>query len=116
MTATDPFFDESDLDNPSYYCRHGTFIGNPYGADYMCGWCEMGEEPPTEAEQLEAARREVAAADHQFERLAEALREYLTPHRAWSVFLGIAEMETDPHEASSQARSAQRAYHRLENA
>jgi hypothetical protein len=25
-----------------YYCEHGTFIGNPYGADYMCGFCESG--------------------------------------------------------------------------
>lgn len=25
-------------------CRHGTFIGDPYGADYMCGLCESGED------------------------------------------------------------------------
>jgi hypothetical protein len=24
------------------YCRHGNYIGNPYGADYMCGQCESG--------------------------------------------------------------------------
>ena len=42
MSATDPMFDESDLDVPDYYCVHGTFLGNPYGADYMCGWCEDG--------------------------------------------------------------------------
>ena len=51
MKADDPFFDESDLDRPDYYCRHGNFTGNPYGADYMCGWCESGEEPPTQAEE-----------------------------------------------------------------
>lgn len=22
------------------YCRHGTFIGDPYGPDYLCHWCE----------------------------------------------------------------------------
>lgn len=42
MTITDPMFDEEDLSNPSYRCEHGTFIGNPYGADYMCFHCEMG--------------------------------------------------------------------------
>jgi hypothetical protein len=26
------------------YCIHGTFIGDPYGADYMCGLCESGED------------------------------------------------------------------------
>lgn len=34
-----------DYDNPRNYCRHGTFIGDPYGADLMCYWCETGEEP-----------------------------------------------------------------------
>jgi len=24
------------------YCQHGTYIGDPYGADYMCGACESG--------------------------------------------------------------------------
>jgi hypothetical protein len=24
------------------YCRHGIFVGDPYGPDYMCGWCEDG--------------------------------------------------------------------------
>lgn len=24
------------------YCVHGTYIGDPYGADYMCGACEDG--------------------------------------------------------------------------
>lgn len=31
---------------PAHYCKHGTFIGDPYGPDLMCGWCESGEEPP----------------------------------------------------------------------
>lgn len=26
------------------YCIHGTFIGDPYGPDYMCGLCEDGED------------------------------------------------------------------------
>jgi hypothetical protein len=42
MSATDPLFDTSDLDDSRYYCAHGTFIGNPYGADYLCHYCEMG--------------------------------------------------------------------------
>ncbi len=42
MSATDPMFDEEDLLHEQNYCKHGTFIGNPYGADYMCGWCEDG--------------------------------------------------------------------------
>lgn len=24
------------------HCRHGTFVGNWAGPDYMCGYCEMG--------------------------------------------------------------------------
>jgi len=28
----------------SHYCRHGSYIGDPYGADYMCGACENGDD------------------------------------------------------------------------
>lgn len=24
------------------HCRHGNFVGDPYGPDYMCGPCELG--------------------------------------------------------------------------
>ena len=27
----------------SLYCKHGTFIGDPCGPDYICGLCEIGE-------------------------------------------------------------------------
>lgn len=30
----------------SNYCKHGTYIGDPYGPDYLCYWCEMGIDPP----------------------------------------------------------------------
>jgi hypothetical protein len=37
-------------EQPTYrdhtHCKHGTFVGDPYGSDYMCPWCESGEEPP----------------------------------------------------------------------
>lgn len=36
-------FDDEDLTVSANYCRHGNFIGNPYGADYLCGWCENGD-------------------------------------------------------------------------
>jgi hypothetical protein len=39
--------DHSDL---KQFCRHGTFIGSWWGPDYMCYWCEMGEEPEDELE------------------------------------------------------------------
>jgi hypothetical protein len=40
--GSDPFRDEEDLNNPNYYCEHGNFTGNPFGGDYLCGWCESG--------------------------------------------------------------------------
>ena len=30
------------LDDPRYRCKHGTFIGDPYGPDFMCPACELG--------------------------------------------------------------------------
>lgn len=38
--TNDNLFDEEDLSVSSNYCSHGNFIGNPYGGDYLCGWCE----------------------------------------------------------------------------
>jgi hypothetical protein len=32
------------IDPASYYCRHGVFIGDPYGPDYLCGACESGDD------------------------------------------------------------------------
>lgn len=29
---------------PSVYCKHGTYIGDPCGPDYLCGPCEMGDD------------------------------------------------------------------------
>jgi hypothetical protein len=34
---------EQDTADESNYCKHGNFIGNPYGGDYLCHYCEMGE-------------------------------------------------------------------------
>jgi len=34
---------EQDRSNADHYCEHGNFIGSPYGGDYLCHWCELGE-------------------------------------------------------------------------
>lgn len=31
---------DADRDDPSQYCKHGTFIGSWWGPDYLCGQCE----------------------------------------------------------------------------
>lgn len=36
----DILFDDEDFSRDSNYCKHGNFIGNPYGGDYLCHWCE----------------------------------------------------------------------------
>lgn len=35
---------ESDWEQQAYgnHCMHGTAVGTPSGADFMCGWCEDG--------------------------------------------------------------------------
>lgn len=37
---------DADVTDSSQYCKHGTFIGSWWGPDYLCSWCEMGEDPP----------------------------------------------------------------------
>ncbi len=39
--------DRDDTYDPEFrmeqdYCEHGTYIGPPSGADFLCGWCESG--------------------------------------------------------------------------
>ena len=36
------------------FCKHGTYIGTPHGADHMCGYCEDGTEPEAEYDLVEA--------------------------------------------------------------
>lgn len=33
-------------DVPGDICKHGVYVGDAYGPDYMCPWCESGCEPP----------------------------------------------------------------------
>lgn len=30
-------------ETPGDVCKHGTYIGDAYGPDYLCGKCEAGE-------------------------------------------------------------------------
>lgn len=79
----DPLYDDDDLLHDENYCRHGNFIGNPYGADYMCGWCESGEEPPTQAE---LDRRRVREAEKNYDTLVHALSAVdVDRDRQWSL-------------------------------
>ena len=54
--------DNGILEPSSCYCEHGTYIGTPYGADHICGYCEDGvtiEE--LHAQHREAQKREALA-------------------------------------------------------
>lgn len=35
---------EQDLNDDDSYCEHGVFVGGPFGGDFMCHWCEVGDE------------------------------------------------------------------------
>lgn len=41
------------------YCEHGVFVGNPFGGDYMCHYCELGisVEEMQERQRAEARRK-----------------------------------------------------------
>lgn len=42
-------------------CKHGTYIGDPYGPDYMCGMCESGEDDDLYPSALARAKAQVQA-------------------------------------------------------
>lgn len=74
MTMLDPLFDETDLDVEAYYCPHGTFTGNPHGADYLCGPCEDGIS-------LEDWRRAQSFAENRRIRRATAIAFFEASYR-----------------------------------
>ena len=54
---------DADIDDPGQYCSHGTFIGSWWGPDYLCYYCETGEEPPTQFQvDFQAFARRLKAA------------------------------------------------------
>jgi hypothetical protein len=76
---------------PDYYCKHGTFVGNPYGGDYLCGWCEDG----TSDEDFHAYCRE-QARDHELKMVSDSFFSGLsvvpsgsTPEGYASVIAGV---------------------------
>lgn len=56
------------------YCKHGTYIGDPYGADHLCMACEMGYSELEMA--LGSARSEVWRAQRKHRDLLKRLVTY----------------------------------------
>lgn len=75
--TTDPLYDPSDRDVAEFHCKHGTFTGNPYGGDYLCGWCESGEEPLT---QRERAEDDLVRVERAYDELVKGLEATAQKH------------------------------------
>jgi hypothetical protein len=109
MSNSDPLYDPTDRDNPNYHCAHGTFTGNPYGADYMCGWCESGEEPPTQAEE---DARTLTRAEKLYDELVTSLQRIdmrpFRPELRWALIRAAI----DSIDNFGQSNAVQRAWER----
>ena len=65
------------LENDDYRCEHGTYIGDPYGPDYLCCWCEMGvslEEYHEAMRREKHLREEANKYNQRKERLLDRMR------------------------------------------
>ena len=106
---------DADHDDPRQFCRHGTFIGSWWGPDYMCGWCESGEEPPTPAEQREINVRRwracIADTEHSLAIVQEVHQENRKYVPQWAHWL--ANEAFDDHTAFEGFRRAIQAYNSL---
>jgi len=81
---------DADHTDDRQYCRHGTFIGSWWGPDYMCGWCESGEEPPT-PEEYEAMRLErLKGIEAEFDRITTSIANTMR-EQGWRWHSGIAQ-------------------------
>lgn len=80
------------------YCRHGVYVGG-CGYDHMCGWCESGEEPPT---QRELDTRRLAKAERDYDELVRILDNIVAEgyrSRAWAIN-HLSRMAFDIHRSS----------------
>jgi len=63
---------------PRNYCRHGNFVGDPWGPDYMCGFCENGDDLSLYEIALDDAREhQRRLTEHVVERAQKAVLEEL---------------------------------------
>lgn len=67
-------------------CRHGTNIGNPYGADLMCGYCEDAIPMEIYWFAIAAAKREIEAEEAPRRRI-EMLYGLLLEHPQYRTFI-----------------------------
>lgn len=74
-----------ELRSSSNYCRHGTYIGTPWGGDFMCGLCESGEEPVPESYEVTIT----------FQIDVQATGEELAFDKAWDQLRQLAEANED---------------------
>lgn len=70
----DPVTENNYREWDSNYCiRHGVYVGDAYGPDYMCGACESGYEPTLYQRALEAAH---AHQREQAQKVFDVLRSH----------------------------------------
>jgi hypothetical protein len=81
-------------------CRHGTYIGTPGGADFMCGWCEDG----TPWDEFVAYRRE-----RRCENMRNALKQDFFSNcwdwGVWRLLRNSQQLERFIHEAADEIES-----------
>lgn len=96
MTLGPSYFGDDDYDDersPSEYCKHGNYIGNWAGPDYLCGACEDGLSDSEWAEICKAqeAHREREMGERMFFHALGAMSKMehasIDPDGTWAVFI-----------------------------
>ncbi len=84
------------LEYDDTHCRHGTFVGNWAGPDYMCGYCEMGvtDEEFEEGKRLEAERNEKRkAARQRWEEINREVETTTDKDATWATAVAFLDSE-----------------------
>ena len=64
------------------YCRHGVYIGDPYGPDFLCGYCESGVSDYEYV--IGSVKAEASGAQRRYREALSALGLYTDAlHRAY---------------------------------
>lgn len=95
---------DEDYNDPRQRCRHGSFIGSWWGPDYMCGWCESGEEPPTDAQLADMRVRRMLKIEGEFDTTVETIQRLTAEHALnFGVMANaLAEMAETPYFSTAQ--------------
>lgn len=94
-----------DRDDPTQYCRHGSFIGSSWGPDILCGACESMNDDPSLNDMLRDVDRNISKIQHQHDGMGIFISTYIGKNDGQVKDLGFSEAVLETMKRFDERRS-----------